>query len=109
MMTPKRSQTVEELYLAARACAGETRDALLATLEPDVRQQVLSLLSQDTLTDYHAPTDVKGDARLNQIAPGAFLRPVPTRGHPGRGRNGSSIPSAGYQAKPTGRAKSYPP
>jgi Tol biopolymer transport system component/predicted Ser/Thr protein kinase len=47
-MTPERLRQVEELYHAARECAGSAREALMGAADPEVRREVESLLAQGT-------------------------------------------------------------
>src|SRR5262249_40816399 len=67
-MTPERWRQVEELYHAALERGRDEREALLAVTDPDLRQEVESLLAQDRSLPRLEPTGAV-------VSPGAQLGP----------------------------------
>ena len=51
-MTPERFQQIEELYHAAREATAQERAALLAQVDPELRREIESLLTQASIGDF---------------------------------------------------------
>ena len=79
-MTPEHFQQIEELYHAARESSAEQRAALLAKADPELRQEVESLLAQggseflERAAIPHAPQLLESST-LTVLAVGATLGP----------------------------------
>jgi hypothetical protein len=68
-MDPTRSRQIEELYHAALGLAPDARAALLAGADPTVREEVQSLLDQDTVDGFLDQPVLQAAARLLHPGP----------------------------------------
>ena len=80
-MTPERFQQIEELYHAARESSAEQRAALLAQVDPKMRREVESLITQRAGGEFlerpaiqNAPSPLE-DSTLSGMVAGATLGP----------------------------------
>ncbi|HKV25603.1 MAG TPA: protein kinase [Candidatus Acidoferrum sp.] len=92
-MTPEQFQRIEELYHAARESSAEKRAELLAKADPELRQEVESLLAErggeflERPAFQNAPQLLES-SRLNELAIGASLGPYRIESKLGEGGMG---------------------
>src|SRR5690348_14708518 len=92
-MTPESFERIEELYHAARGKSAAQRAALLATLDPELRRTVESLLLErdgDFLDRpaIHNAGQIEDASTILQVAAGATLGPYRIESKLGEGGMG---------------------
>jgi serine/threonine protein kinase/tetratricopeptide (TPR) repeat protein len=92
-LTPERFEKIQALYHAAREASAEQREAMLSQTDPELRQEVESLLAQPAASFLETPAiqnaaDLLDEPTLIQVGEGARLGPYRIESKLGEGGMG---------------------